>query len=276
MDLTMRLRTAGESPSGAAPRAARPLRILVVGDVQRPVALLNHVSWPLPPTIDVMSAERMEHDLAGDVAYDLIILDLSLPRPNALAVCRRLRAGGVTAPILVLSAHGTVDDVIAGLNAGADDYLIEPIVVEELRARLTALVRRGRGLVITDALRVGDLVLDRARHEVRRAGRGIVLTDAEYALLEYLMRHSDRAVTRSEIAAHMWTATAAVPMALVDGVIENLRKVLDQGSLQPLITPVGTDAYTIEGCRKVHSETHGLEPARDVMPTYSATAALCG
>ena len=138
--------------------------------------------------------------MAGTTSYDLIILDVMLPKLDGFTVCRRLRAAGNKTPILLLTARGTVEDRVTGLNIGADDYLTKPFAFAELLARIHALIRRS-GTEQSPRLAVADLEVDPVAHRVWRAGRELILTNKEYALLEYLLRNPDRVLTRTAIIA---------------------------------------------------------------------------
>ena len=135
--------------------------------------------------------------------YDAVVLDVMLPVKDGHAVCRELRASGFRTPILMLTARGSVDDRVAGLDCGADDYLIKPFDFKELLARLRALLRRPESLRV-ETLKVGDLTLNTASHAAVRAGVAVSLTAKEYALLEFLVLNQDRVVGRERIAQHVW------------------------------------------------------------------------
>ena len=173
--------------------------------------------------------------LAAVNEYDAIILDIVLPVRDGLEVCRDIRRKGVHAPILMLTARDTVDDKIKGLDAGADDYLTKPFDFGELLARVRALVRR-RGDVLPAELAVGDLVVDTRRHSARRGPREITLTSKEYALLEHLVRHAGRIVTRSEINAHVWDDNHDPFSNLIDVYVSRLRRKVDGGERVSLIS----------------------------------------
>jgi two-component system copper resistance phosphate regulon response regulator CusR len=176
--------------------------------------------------------------------YDLVILDRMLPLKNGLAVCRELRAAGFRAPILMLTARETIDDRVAGLDAGADDYLVKPFDFKELLARLRALSRRSgvpRPLVIEAA----DLALNTASHAVTRAGRPISLTAKEYALLEFLLLHQDRVVGRESIAQHVWDESFDAFSNVIDVYIKRLRAKLDAGGARRLIHTRRGEGYIL-------------------------------
>jgi two-component system, OmpR family, response regulator MprA len=140
-------------------------------------------------------------DAVARGAVDAIVLDVSMPRLDGLAVCARLRAGGSQVPILMLTARDALDDRVAGLEAGADDYLPKPFALRELVARLRAIMRRSPA---ADVLRVDDLVVDRGAHRVLRGGRVIALTRTEFLLLEFLLAHAGQVLSRSQIMLGVW------------------------------------------------------------------------
>jgi DNA-binding response OmpR family regulator len=163
---------------------------------------------------------------ARSEAYDCIILDLDLPRLHGLEVCRRLRAAGNDSPILILTASGTKPDVVRGLDAGADDYLVKPFDMEELLARVRTLVRR-RGTVCSPLLSAADVTLDSNTHEVRRSGVPVHLAPKEYALLDYLMRNLGVVQDRRTIIVHVWGEHSAfIPYQTVDVHVSYLRRKL--------------------------------------------------
>lgn len=144
----------------------------------------------------------LERALGSD--YDAVVLDLILPGGDGLDVCRRLRAEGRSTPVLMLTARDTLADKLAGFEAGADDYLVKPFALQELEARLVALARRARGSAFRTRLQVADLMLDLATRRVERAGRPIELPPIPLRILELLMRHAPRVVTRAEIERWVW------------------------------------------------------------------------
>jgi DNA-binding response OmpR family regulator len=158
-----------------------------------------------------------------------------------------MRAEHVMSPVLMLTARGAVEDRVTGLNVGADDYLVKPFAMEELLARINALLRRrDRRFDETPQLTVGDLTLDLVRHEARRAGRVIELTAKEFALLEYLMRHPGQVLTRTQIIDAVWRYDLEALSNVVDIYIHYLRDKIDQGSSRPLIKTVRGVGYKIE------------------------------
>ena len=223
------------------------MHILIVEDEQRLAGLLRRVLTEERHAVDVAHDGVEGLDLAASDTYDLVILDLMLPELDGLELCRRMRAEGADAPVLMLTARGAVEDRVAGLNAGADDYLVKPFAMEELLARVNALLRRrGRDLDAVPDLRVGDLTLDLVRHEARRAGRTVELTAKEFALLEYLMRHPGQALSRARITDHVWRYDLEALSNVVDIYIHYLRDKIDRGFDRPLIKTVRGVGYKIE------------------------------
>jgi two-component system, OmpR family, response regulator len=182
---------------------------------------------------------------ATHTAYDLVILDLRLPGMSGFDVLRTLRDRGNAAPVLVLTAQDAVDFKVQALRAGADDYVTKPFAFEELLARVEALGRRPKQLA-PRALRVGDLELDLGTREVSRAGRRIELTPKEYAVLEYLMRHVGRVMSRTLITEYAWDYHFDPGTNIVDVVINRLRKKVDAGQDRRLIHTVRGVGYVIK------------------------------
>ena len=183
--------------------------------------------------------------MASTTPYDLIILDVMLPKLDGLTVCRRLRIAGNKIPILLLTARGAVEDRVAGLNMGADDYLTKPFAFAELLARVRALIRR-TGVDPTPRRTVADLEVDRVAHRVWRAGRDITLTNKEYALLEYLLRNPDRVLTRTAIIKHVWDIHYDGMTNIVDVHIRALRAKVDREFPPPLIQTVRGVGYVLK------------------------------
>jgi two-component system copper resistance phosphate regulon response regulator CusR len=183
---------------------------------------------------------------ASGGSYDLIILDLRLPGMTGLEVLRTLRDRGLTVPILVLTAQDAVDFKVQALRAGADDYVTKPFAFEELLARVEALGRRPPQLR-TPVLRVADLEVDMATHEARRGGEPIELTPKEYTVLEYLVRHAGRVMSRTLITEYAWDYHFDPGTNIVDVVINRLRKKIDSGHAQKLIHTVRGVGYMVKG-----------------------------
>lgn len=182
---------------------------------------------------------------ATEQTFDAIVLDVMLPDSDGYRVCSRLRELGVRTPVLMLTARGAVEDRIAGLDAGADDYLLKPFAVGELYARLRALIRRGpaeRSPLIT----VGDLVVDPAAHAVTRAGRRVELTAREFALVHYLAARSGQVVSRQELLDHVWDVNYDGLSNVVDVYVGYLRKKLEKPFGSTLFRAVRGVGYVME------------------------------
>jgi DNA-binding response OmpR family regulator len=223
------------------------VHILVVEDEQRLARLLRRVLQEERQIVDLVHDGTTALEFALGKTYDLIILDLMLPDLDGVQICKALRAENVMTPILMLTARGAVEDRVAGLNAGADDYLVKPFAMDELLARVNALLRRGtRAGDLGMVLRVGELTLDLVRHEVQRDGQVIELTAKEFALLEFLMRNSGRALTRTQIIDHVWSYDFETLSNVVDMYIHYLRDKIDRGFGRPLIKTVRGVGYKVE------------------------------
>ena len=159
--------------------------------------------------------------------YDAIVLDVMIPEPDGFEVCRRLRADGRWAPIILLTARDSVDDRVAGLDAGADDYLVKPFVFSELLARVRSVIRRGP-VERPTVLEVDGLTLDPATRQVQRNGETIELSAKEFSLLEYFMRHPDEVLTRTQILEHVWDFAYDGTSNVVDVYVRYLREKIDR------------------------------------------------
>ena len=175
--------------------------------------------------------------------YDLIVLDLMLPKMDGIEVARRLRAAGKATPILILTARDTERDKIRGLDVGADDYLTKPFAFGEFVARVRALLRRDT-LTRASVMRLGDLELDTAARQVRRGGQEVALSAREYALLEYLVHHAGQILTREQLAEHVWS-DAEVESNVIDVYVRYLRQKVDAPFGAPLIHTVRGVGYTL-------------------------------
>ena len=202
------------------------MRILIVEDNRR---LNNSLKMSLTEdgyAVDVAFDGVEGEELAEMAPYDAMILDIMLPRRDGIAVCQDLRRQHITIPILMLTARDTVEDRVLGLDSGADDYLVKPFALNELRARLRALLRRDSADK-SALLTVGDLVLDPANHNVARAGLPIELTTKEFSLLEYFMRNPNRLITREMAEDHIWNYDFEGTSNVVDVYVRRLRRKID-------------------------------------------------
>ena len=194
--------------------------------------------------VDIAADGEQALYLASVHQYDLIILDVMLPVKDGYTVCRELRGAQFRGPILMLTARDAVDDRVAGLDSGADDYLTKPFDFKELLARLRALLRRATDLRPPVA-RIADLALDTASHAVERAGKPVSLTAKEYALLEYLMLNQDRVVGREQIAQHVWDESFDPFSNVIDVYVKRLRAKLDTGHQPRLIHTRRGEGYLL-------------------------------
>jgi heavy metal response regulator len=221
------------------------MRILVVEDEKKVASFIKRG----------LEEEHYEVDLAGDGeqglamaetnVYDLILMDLMLPKLDGLAVVKELRRKQISTPVLCLTAKDTVDDIVSGLDSGSDDYLTKPFAFAELLARVRALVRRGtkdRGAEI----RFSDLRLDPVAHKVWRGGKELELTAKEYALLEYMMRNPNQVLTRTMIAEHVWDYTFDSFTNIIDVYVNYLRKKVDKDFDKKLIHTVRGVGYVLK------------------------------
>lgn len=220
------------------------MRILLVEDEPGAAQMLAQGLREQTYAVDVAADGEAALWQVHDNDYDLILLDVMLPRKDGFAVCRELRAQGLAVPVLMLTARDAVHDRIAGLDQGADDYLTKPFDFHELLARVRALLRRGPAL-LPDILRVADLAVDVRARRVNRAGRNIVLTAKEFALLEYLLRRAEQVVTRTEIAAHVWEESFDPFSNLIEVYVQRLRRKLDEGQALKLIQTARGAGYVL-------------------------------
>jgi DNA-binding response OmpR family regulator len=221
------------------------VHILVVEDEQRLGRLLRRSLEANRHVVDVVTEGKTGLAAALGGSYDLLILDLGLPDLDGLEVCQRLRAAGISTPVLVLTARAEIEDRVRGLDAGADDYLAKPFALAELLARVRALARRPRQLQGERELQVADLVLDVAGHRARRGARPIALSAKEFALLDYLMRHAGQVLTRQQIVEHVWRYDFEGLDTIVDTYIHYLREKIDAGTAQRLVHTVRGVGYVL-------------------------------
>jgi DNA-binding response OmpR family regulator len=216
------------------------MRLLVVEDEHKLAGVLKRGLEEHGYAVDVAYDGEDGLAMASAAPYDLIVLDVMLPRLDGLAMCQQLRAQHTHTPVLMLTARDAVDDRVAGLDSGADDYLTKPFAFRELLARTRALLRR-EGRSKDPVLRVADLEIDTVSHEVRRAGKPVELTSKEYAILEYFARNPNRVLTRTQIAEHVWDYDFVSMSNVIDVYVGYLRRKLgDDGESRLLRTIRGT------------------------------------
>jgi len=221
------------------------MRILVVEDESKVASAIRRGLERHAYAVDIAGDGGAALSMATEYDYDAIVLDLMIPGPDGVEVCGELRRRERWAPILMLTARGSVEDRMGGLDAGADDYLIKPFAFGELVARIRALIR-GRSGSRPQVLEIGDLSLDPARHVVERAGREIELTATEFSLLEYLARHPGRVLTRTEILEHVWDLHYHGSSNIVNVYVGYLRRKLDDRAGAAMIRTVRGVGYALE------------------------------
>lgn len=220
------------------------MRILVVEDEKKVASFVKKGLEEESYAVDVSYDGEEGGYLAETNPYDLIVLDIMLPQKSGLAILRELRDKGINTPILLLTAKGSVEDKVAGLNAGADDYLAKPFVFSELLARIRSLLRRGGEKA--PVLKFADLTMDPVTRKVTRGGVDIELTSKEYALLEYLMRRPNQVLTRTMISEHVWESDFDTFTNVIDVYVNYLRNKIDKGFDKKLIQTVRGVGYILK------------------------------
>lgn len=221
------------------------MKVLIVEDEKKVANFVRKGLQEEGYAVDLASDGEDGLKFATENPYDLIILDIYMPKLDGLTVLRRLREERVKTPVLLLTVRATIEDKVLGLDSGADDYLTKPFAFQELLARVRALLRRQTESG-TNVLKVGDLTLDPARRAVTRAGRRIELSLKEFALLEYLMRNTGRVLTRTMIIEHVWHYDFDNETNVVDVYVNYLRKKIDAGHEVKLIHTVRGVGYVMK------------------------------
>jgi DNA-binding response OmpR family regulator len=219
------------------------MRILVVEDDHKVANCIQSGLEQEGCAVDVLREGTHAGDQARTIDYDAVILDLMLPGRSGFQVLRDIRARKPSLPVIVLTAKDSIEDRVAGLDSGADDYMVKPFSLAELSARLRAVLRRGAPR--ENVLRVADLEVDTVARSVRRAGRKVDLKPKEYALLEYLMRNSGRPVTKSLIIEHVWDIHFDSISNVVEVHVNSLRNKIDREFSPPLIHTVRGVGYML-------------------------------
>lgn len=220
------------------------MRILVVDDDRRLCNIVKRGLVEEAHSVDVAYDGEEGGYLAEVNPYDLIILDIMMPKKDGIEVCRDLRLKNINTPIMMLTAKDAVEDRVKGLDSGADDYVIKPFAFSELLARVRALLRREGSLKSSD-LSVGELTLDTRARELRKGKKIIELTTKEYTILEYLMRHPNMVITRTMIEEHAWDYDFDSLSNVVDVYIRRLRRKIDDGEKENIIQTVRGAGYRL-------------------------------
>jgi two-component system OmpR family response regulator len=222
------------------------MRILLIEDDREAAAYLTKALREAGHVADHAADGDLGAAMASEGGYDVLVIDRMLPKRDGLSIVEALRRDNDHTPALILSALGQVDDRVAGLRAGGDDYLAKPYAFSELLARVEALARRRRPEAAETVFRVGDLELDRLRHTVARAGRPIPLQPREFRLLEYLMKNAGQVVTRTMLLENVWDYHFDPQTNVIDVHISRLRSKIDREFGQPLLHTVRGAGYMIK------------------------------
>jgi DNA-binding response OmpR family regulator len=221
------------------------MTILIIEDERKLVDILTRALKAERYSVESAIDGQTGYEKASKNNYELIILDLMLPKKDGLTICNDLRHKGIHTPIIMLTAKGTVQDRITGLNMGADDYLIKPFGIEELFARVRAVLRR-RKTTDPDILKISDLVMDKVKHEVTRAGKKIDLTPKEYKLLNTMLVHRGEAMSRKKLIADVWSSDFQESNNELNVHIRYLRRKIDKGGKKPLVHTVRGVGFMIK------------------------------
>ena len=220
------------------------MRILVVEDEKKIATFVQRGLKECGFVVDVVHRGDEALDIILDHPFDAVVLDIMLPGRDGLSILRILRERAICVPVLILTARGEISEKVEGLNLGADDYLAKPFSIDELVARVRALIRRNSGETL-HRYRVNDLTLDLATRAVRRGSRRIDLTAREFSVLECLMRSPGRVFTRTQLCQHVWEYHFDPESNLVDVYIQRLRRKVDDGEPVKLIQTVRGAGYRI-------------------------------
>lgn len=220
------------------------MRILIVEDELRLAEVVKKGLAEDGFAVDLALDGEEGQYLAESEAYDLILLDVMLPKVDGITLCKNIRQKNIKTPVLMLTAKSTLEDKVAGLDSGADDYLAKPFAFLELRSRIHALIRRSNGQV-SSILKFGNLEVDPLKHTCVRNNKNISLTPKEFAILEFLLRHQNEVVTRTMITEHVWDYNFDGMSNIVDVFVVALRKKIDTGFKTKLIHTIHGVGYKI-------------------------------
>jgi heavy metal response regulator len=222
------------------------MRILVVEDEKKVAKFLQQGLEEENYSVEVVSDGETALKRVSADSFDLILLDILLPKKDGITVLKEIRSAGISTPVLMLTAKSAIEDKVQGLDSGADDYLTKPFSFAELLARIRSIFRRG-GSDKSATLAVADLTLDLVAHRATRAGKVIELTRREYALLEYFMKNADRVLTRTLISEHIWNYNFDTGTNVIDVYINHLRSKIDDGFEKKLLHTVRGVGYILKG-----------------------------
>ncbi|MEI6501401.1 MAG: response regulator transcription factor [Armatimonadota bacterium] len=220
------------------------MRILVAEDERKIAGFVRKALEEQGYTVDLARDGDEAYELVSAQGYDLVLLDIMMPGRDGLSILRNLREKHNTVPVIVLTARSALDERLEGLNLGADDYLTKPFFMEELVARVQALLRRASGEKLS-LLQTGELVVNLITREVKVGERLVELTAREFSLLEYLMRSPGRVYTRTQILEHVWSYDFDTNTNLIDVYIQRLRKKLDASGEQPFVETIRGVGYRL-------------------------------
>jgi DNA-binding response OmpR family regulator len=221
------------------------MRILIVEDEPNVLAFIEQGLKEEGYAVDAAADGELALDFAQTYPYDIIILDVLLPKVDGRRVAQTLRAQGIRTPIIMLTALDDIDDKVAGLDSGANDYLVKPFVFRELLARIRAQTRNYEKPSAANQLRTADLTLDRLTRRVARGEEEITLTNKEFALLEFFMRHPDQVLSRTQLGEHVWGQDYYSQSNVVDVYVGYLRRKIDDGHPVPLLHTVRGVGYKL-------------------------------
>jgi len=224
------------------------MKLLLIEDEPSVISLIQRSLTASGHEVTVAMDGQSGLEMAIRHQFDLIILDLMLPVMNGMEVCRKIRSHGLSTPVLMLTALGTTENIVSGLDAGADDYMTKPFKLAELEARIRTLTRRGKEPETeksNDVLKIGDLILNKSTKTVTRNGQPITVTATEFRLLEFLLSNQNRVLNRMEILENVWDINFNLGTNVVDVYINYLRKKIDKNSSVKLIHTVFGMGYVM-------------------------------
>lgn len=222
------------------------MRILLAEDEKRVSSFIQRGLKEEGFVVDIAADGEKALELAAINPYELIILDIMLPKQDGIQICRTLRSQKNNTPVLMLTARSSTKDKVLGLNSGADDYLAKPFEFEEFIARVRALIRR-KAVSKQPLLQVEDLILDPLSHKVTRAEKEITLTAKEYTLLYYFLQNANQVITRTMISEHVWNESFDTFTNVIDVYVNYLRKKIDDGFTPALIHTIRGSGYMLKG-----------------------------